>query len=181
MKGSVAIPPPPVHTRHLDPCKERPHAPSRRALGVLVRRPDALGERVANELVDWFNQVDATYRLDLRELNDRNFQRFDAKMGERMAQSEARMERRTAELLVRLEAKFDAKLEKGLSDLRDSLRVEMGALRTEMNAMRTDLVAKEQFADFRTEVSDKFNELLKWMVVLWTGTVLAVITTGILT
>ena len=76
---------------------------------------DALGEGVANELVDWFNQVDATYRLDLRELNDRNFQRFDAKMGERMAQSEARLERRMAELLVRLEAKFDAKLEKGLT------------------------------------------------------------------
>ncbi len=149
---------------------------------------DALGEGVANELVDWFNQVDATYRLDLRELNERNFQRFDAKMGERMAQSEARMERRMAELLVRLEAKFDAKLEKGLNDLRDSLRAEMhalraemDALRTEMNAMRTDFVTKEQFADFRAEVSDKFTDLLKWMVVLWTGTVLAVITTGILT
>ncbi len=61
---------------------------------------DALGEGVANELVDWFNQVDATYRLDLRELNDRNFQRFDAKIGERLAQSEARMERRMAELLA---------------------------------------------------------------------------------
>ena len=142
---------------------------------------DALGEGVANELVDWFNQVDATYRLDLRELNDRNFQRFDARMGERMAQSEARMERRMAELLARLEAKFDAKLEKGLNDLRDSLRAEMVALRTEMNAMRTDFVTKEQFADFRSEVSDKFTDLLKWMVVLWTGTVLAVITTGILT
>ncbi len=142
---------------------------------------DAIGESVANELVDWFNQVDATYRLDLRELNDRNFQRFDAKMGERMAQSEARMERRMAELLVRLEAKFDAKLEKGLNDLRDSLRAEIGALRAEMNAMRTDSVTKEQFADFRTEVSDKFTDLLRWLVVLWTGTVLAVITTGILT
>ncbi len=142
---------------------------------------DALGEGVANELVDWFNQVDATNRLDLRELNDRNFQRFDAKMGERMAQSEARMERRMAELLVRLEAKFDAKLERGLNDLRDSLRAEMGALRAEMNAMRTDSVTKEQFADFRTEVSDKFTDLLRWLVVLWTGTVLAVITTGILT
>ncbi len=142
---------------------------------------DALGEGVANELVDWFNQVEATYRLDLRDLNDRNFQRFDAKMGERMAQSEARMERRIAELLVRLEAKFDAKLEKGLNDLRDSLRAEMGALRAEMNAMRADFVTKEQFADFRAEVSDKFADLLKWMVVLWTGTVLAVITTGILT
>ena len=142
---------------------------------------DALGEGVANELVDWFNQVDATYRLDLRDLNDRNFQRFDAKMGERLAQSEARMERRMAELLVRLEARFDAKLEKGLNDLRDSLRAEMGALRAEMNAMRTDSVTKEQFADFRTEVSDKFTDLLRWLVVLWTGTVLAVITTGILT
>ena len=167
---------------------------------------DALGEGVANELVDWFNQVDATYRLDLRELNDRNFQRFDAKMGERMAQSEARMERRIGELLVRLEARLDAKLEKGLNDLRDGLRAEMGglqaemggemgalraemgalraetnALRAEMNAMRTGFVTKEQFADFRTEVSDKFTDLLKWMVVLWTGTVLAVITTGILT
>ncbi len=142
---------------------------------------DALGEGVANELVDWFNQVDATYRLDLRELNERNFQRFDAKMGERMAQSEARMERRMAELLARFEARFDAKLEKGLNDLRDSLRAEMGALRTEMEAMRTGFVTQEQFAAFRTEVSDKFNDLLKWMVVLWTGTVLAVITTGILT
>ena len=139
---------------------------------------DALGEGVANELVDWFNQVDATYRLDLRELNDRNFQRFDAKMGERMAQSEARIERRMAELLVRLEAKFDAKLEKGLNDLRDSLRAEIGALRAEMNALRTEMntmrtgfVTKEEFVAFRAEVSDKFTDLLKWMVVLWTGTV----------
>jgi hypothetical protein len=26
------------------------------------------GEQIANELVDWFNAVDATYRADLREL-----------------------------------------------------------------------------------------------------------------
>ena len=32
-----------------------------------------------------------------------------------------------------------------------------------------------------SEVSDRFTDLLKWMVVLWTGTVLAVITTGLLT
>ena len=41
---------------------------------------DRLGEQVANELVDWFNQVDATYRSDLRELNELNFARFDAKL-----------------------------------------------------------------------------------------------------
>jgi hypothetical protein len=46
---------------------------------------DRLGDDIANELVDWFNQVDLTYRTDLRELNDLNFARFDAKVGERMA------------------------------------------------------------------------------------------------
>ncbi len=146
-------------------------------------------------MVDWFNQVDATYRLDLRELNDRNFQRFDAKMGERMAQSEARMVRYWAEHLARLEARFDAKLEKGLDGLRAEIRVELNALRTEMHALRTEMhalrtemdamrtgvVTQEQCAAFRADFSDKFNDLLKWMVVLWTGTVLAVITTGILT
>jgi hypothetical protein len=47
---------------------------------------ERLGEEVTNELVDWFNAVDATYRGDLKELNDLNFARFDAKVGERMAE-----------------------------------------------------------------------------------------------
>jgi hypothetical protein len=41
---------------------------------------------LANELVEWFNQVDATYRSDLRELNELNFARFDAKLAQRIAQ-----------------------------------------------------------------------------------------------
>ncbi len=44
------------------------------------------GEEIANELVDWFNTVDATYRADLRELNELNFARFDAKLEQRLAQ-----------------------------------------------------------------------------------------------
>jgi hypothetical protein len=56
---------------------------------------DVLGEDVANELVDWFNAVDLTYRTDLRELNDLNFARFDAKLEQRLAELRA-------ELLVEL-------------------------------------------------------------------------------
>ena len=48
---------------------------------------ETLGDEVANELVEWFNQVDATYRGDLRELNELNFARFDAKTEQRFAQS----------------------------------------------------------------------------------------------
>jgi hypothetical protein len=47
---------------------------------------ETLGDDVANELVEWFNQVDATYRTDLRELNELNFARFDAKLEQRIAQ-----------------------------------------------------------------------------------------------
>jgi hypothetical protein len=47
---------------------------------------DRLGEAVTNELVDWFNQVDAVYRSDLREMNEMNFARFDAKLEQRIAE-----------------------------------------------------------------------------------------------
>ena len=52
---------------------------------------EVLGEDVANELVDWFNAVDLTYRSDLRELNELNFARFDAKLEQRLAEVEARL------------------------------------------------------------------------------------------
>ena len=47
---------------------------------------DVFGEEIATELVDWFNAVDATYRADLRELNELNFARFDAQLEQRLAQ-----------------------------------------------------------------------------------------------
>ena len=72
---------------------------------------ERLGEKIANELVDWFNQVDATYRADLREFNELNFARFDAKLEQRLAEFETKIERRFSqfekELTERLEARFD--------------------------------------------------------------------------
>src|SRR5213080_1267762 len=63
---------------------------------------DVFGEEIATELVDWFNAVDATYRADLRELNELNFSRFDAKLEQRLATLDAKFEQRLAELRVEL-------------------------------------------------------------------------------
>lgn len=52
---------------------------------------EKLGEDVANELVDWFNKVDATYRGDIREINEVNFGRFDAKLEQRIAEVRAEL------------------------------------------------------------------------------------------
>jgi hypothetical protein len=90
---------------------------------------DVLGEDVANELVDWFNAVDLTYRADLRELNELNFARFDAKLEQRL--SELR-----AELLTELRT--------GIAGLRAELRTEVAGLRlefrTELHQVRTELL-----------------------------------------
>ena len=49
------------------------------------------GDEIANELVEWFNQVDATYRSELRELNELNFAGFDAKLKQRIAELRAEL------------------------------------------------------------------------------------------
>ena len=73
---------------------------------------ERLGEDIAQELVDWFNAVDATYRADLRELNELNFQRFDAKVEQRFAQFEIKVESRLSGV------------ERQLAELRSDLRTE---------------------------------------------------------
>jgi glutathione S-transferase len=83
---------------------------------------DRLGHPVADEMVDWFNQMDATYRSDLRDFNELNFARFDAKLEQRIA------ELRT-ELLLRLgelERKFETKIDIGLATLEAKLERRIG-------------------------------------------------------
>src|SRR5213592_5184827 len=75
---------------------------------------DVFGEEIATELVDWFNAVDATYRADLRELNELNFARFDAKLEQRLAELRSEMETGFARADAKLEHRttaLDAKLE----------------------------------------------------------------------
>ena len=85
---------------------------------------DRLGNDVANELVEWFNSVDATYRSDLRELNELNFARFDAKLEQRVAQLEARIDT--------LESRFDAKLVTMEARILSRLEMRIAEVRSEM-------------------------------------------------
>lgn len=41
---------------------------------------EKLGHDVAAELAEWLNRMDAQSRSDLRELNDLNFARFEARL-----------------------------------------------------------------------------------------------------
>ena len=80
---------------------------------------ETFGHDLVNELVTWFNETDTTYRAELRELNDLNF------------------------------ARFDAKLEQRVAEVRAELRQEMAQLRTDLADLRANLI--------------------KWMFIFWMG------------
>ena len=69
---------------------------------------DRFGEDIVTELVDWFNLIDATYRNDLRELNELNFARFAAKLEQTMTKAEG--------------AKLEARIDVGLAEVRTELQ-----------------------------------------------------------
>ena len=43
---------------------------------------ETFGDELANEFVEWFNSVDTTYRAELRDLNELNAARLDAKLAD---------------------------------------------------------------------------------------------------
>lgn len=120
---------------------------------------ERLGDEIADELANWFNQVDATYRGDLRELNELNFARFDAKLEQRIAQVESKLEQRMAQL--------ESKLEQRVAQL----EAKLGQRITEVEA-RIERSADQLRAEFAAALADVRSRLMTWMVGLWVTSVL---------
>jgi hypothetical protein len=59
---------------------------------------ERFGEEIVNELVDWFNAVDATYRDNLRETNRLTVERLEARVDRRFAEFRIEVEQRFAEV-----------------------------------------------------------------------------------
>lgn len=108
---------------------------------------EKLGDDVANELVEWFNQVDLTYKTELRELNDLNFTRFDARVGERLAQLRS-------ELRAELQADMDARFAK-VDERFDRFEA--------------------RFEKLQVEIREARISGIRWTVAFWTPTILALV------
>ena len=127
---------------------------------------EQLGDEIANELVDWFNSVDATYRSDLDRLNELNFARFDAKLEQRLAEFDAKLEQRLAQ--------SDAKLEQRLaqSDAKVEQRLAQSDAKLEQRLAQLDGKWEKRFTHVEARIEKVKSDLIKWMFVFWTGTVL---------
>jgi Sec-independent protein translocase protein TatA len=123
---------------------------------------DKFGPENVTELARWLNQMDLTYRTQLHELNELNFARFDAKLEQRIAE-------------------VKAELREEMADLKAGLREEMAALKAELlqaiaemgAALRQEMAQAN--ADLRREISESNARLIRWMFVFWTGTVITLL------
>jgi hypothetical protein len=106
---------------------------------------ETLGDDLANELVEWFNAVDLTYRSQLRELNEINFARFDAKVEQRLVELEARLGRRMDE--------FETRMGERLTALEAKVDREIAGLRRE----------------FARDLGELKSDVMKWMFIFWAG------------
>ena len=104
---------------------------------------EKLGDDIANELVEWFNAVDATYRADLRELNERNFDRFDARLEQRLAELSA--------------------------DLRTEVSSRIAELRTEVTSRFAELRSEMQvgFKQVDVTAAQRETRLIRWLFTFW--------------
>ncbi len=83
-----------------------------------------LGDKIADELVNWFNQVDAAYRSEFKDLFEVHFSRFDSKLEQRLAEAYVKWERRIAEFRTEVAQRFadsDVRWERRMADMRLSL------------------------------------------------------------
>ncbi len=67
---------------------------------------EKLGHEVVEEMVNWFNQTDIEYRTQLRDLNDRNYARFEAKLEQRFSEQDVKWEARFGALETAIERRF---------------------------------------------------------------------------
>ena len=133
-----------------------------------LRFYEKLGEDVANELVEWFNSVDATYRADLRELNELNFARFDAKVDQRIGVLEARVDQR----IGMLEAKLEQRLAEFGADLRMEMERRFAQVDARFETLETRLVQR-----LESRIGDVKHEMLRWMLASWSTMMLVLLGT----
>src|SRR5256886_12150823 len=124
---------------------------------------EKFGDDLTNELVNWLNVVDATYRNELRELNEGNFARFDAKLEQRATQLDAKIEQRTAQLDAKIEqrtAQLDAKIEQRIAALDAKLEQRIAEVKAAMEALESRLEAGMSKFEAR---------MIRWMFLFLVG------------
>ena len=156
-----------------------------------------LGDEAAEDLVNWMQQVDAQ-RAELRELNELNFSRVDARLAEVATRADLTQVRQELQAdLAELRHEMEVGLAQTGGDLRQELQsglarpdAKLADLRQEMQSgfARSDakLAAfqeemrlgfselQQEMAHLEARLERRIGDLIKWSFVFWVGAVGAI-------
>ena len=147
---------------------------------------EKLGDDVTNELVTWLNAVDAEFRNELREANDRNWDRLRAELETMSARLTGEFRGGLAGLRTEVRSGL-ADQHTSLADFRTEVRTELEKFRGELRTgladgqaglagLRAEVRTEFQsgFANLRVEIHQKSAEQLRYMFGFWVTTVLII-------
>lgn len=132
---------------------------------------EKLGDEVTNELVNWLNAVDTSYRSEFRELFQAHFGTLESRMRELEVKVFAHMEVVEARVTSRME-QLEERLNGRMEQLEERLNGRMEQLEERLNS-RTDQLELRLDGKLKAMKSS----LVWWIGGFW----LATVATGILT
>jgi uncharacterized protein YPO0396 len=122
---------------------------------------EQLGDQVTSELVGWFNTMYASQKGDLRDMNEQNFARFDAKLEQRDVELHAKLDAKIDQVGAGLDAKIDrvgARLDAKI----DRVDAKIDRVAAELNA-KIDKTA----AELKEVLERRLGEHTRWSYLTW--------------
>ena len=147
---------------------------------------EQFGDDITTELVNWFNAVDETYRNQLREINELNWERFKAHLDARIA--ELRTDWRTE--MAALGAELREELRKGFARSDEKFAVvdkrfagidkRFAAIDERFagideNFAATDGKIVAMGASLQKDFHHEIRDLFKWILLFWSTTIISLI------
>ncbi len=161
---------------------------------------ERFGDDITTELVDWFNAVDETYRSQLKEINELNWERFKAHLDARIA--ELRTEWHMG--MATFAAGFREELNRGFAGVDEKfagvdgkfagIDAKFAAIDAKFAAIDVKFAAidvkfagvDEKFAvtdgkitamgaSLQNELHREMRDLFRWMVAFWSTTMISLI------
>src|SRR5262249_52475763 len=100
---------------------------------------EKLGAEGAAEMIAWFDDTQRGARFDLHQMNELNYERFDARVGQRFAEFRNALEDRLDEKIRASEAKLTEKIGAVEAKLTEKIRASEANLTEKIGAVEAKL------------------------------------------
>ena len=114
---------------------------------LLQRLHESLGDEATNDLFAWWEEAASVNRIAVREVADLYYARFDARLEKGLAEVRSEMD-------------------KGLTEVRSEMAKGLAEVRSEIAVVRADMESK-----LRSGMAEQRADLVKWMFMFWIGTI----------